>query len=113
VQFSGCLEIGQTGSQREIPENEKAVSLAGLGLILYDLICGQTVFEELATKTGNRVIDKADLVFPKDVSDGLRDIIVKCVTSNLQNLPTVEELLPLLAHADHVFEGVSMGIIPA
>jgi hypothetical protein len=110
VQFSGCLEVGQSGPQREISEKEKAVSLAVLGLMLYNLICGQTLFDELETKTRCQVIEKADLVFAKGVTKKLQDIIVKCVTSNLQNMPKVEELLTSLFRDDPVFEDVSIEI---
>ena len=57
--------------------HDEKVDLWSLGILCYELLCGSPPFEaESHSNTYNR-IRTIDLKFPKHVSDGAKDLIVK------------------------------------
>jgi len=58
-----------------------------LGILLYDMVCGDVPFEH------DEQIIKANPVFRNKVSEGVKDLILKCLSYRPSDRPTLEMIL--------------------
>ncbi|XP_015907830.1 serine/threonine-protein kinase pim-3 [Parasteatoda tepidariorum] len=67
--------------------NGYALTVWSLGILLYDMVCGDIPFEK------DEQILKADIRFKKFLSMECRDLIKKCLSVKASDRPTLEEIL--------------------
>jgi serine/threonine protein kinase len=59
-----------------------------LGVLLYDMVCGDIPFE-----TDEQIINAAHVEFRRTVSQGVRELVMKCLSMQPSARPSLEDLL--------------------